>query len=219
MKIEGLLFDMDGVICDSAKYHYLGWRKLANNLGFDFSNAQNEELKGLSRRSSINALLKIGNLSFSEEKIEEFMALKNQWYLELIQNMNEEDLLPGALEFIRDAKNKGYKVALGSSSKNAAAILKYLNIEDLFDAIVDGTHLTHSKPHPEVFLLGAQKLNINPENSIVFEDATSGVEAALNGNFKCVGIGNSQTLKQAHLVVKNLGEITINQLEQFFEKN
>ena len=218
MKIEGLLFDMDGVICDSAKYHYLAWKKLANHLGFDLDIHQNEHLKGLSRRESIDALFKVGDVSFPDEKVEELMTLKNSWYLELIKNMDASDLLPGALDFINNAKKRGFKVALGSSSKNAAAILKYLNIENLFDAVVDGTHVTNSKPHPEVFLLGAEMLGVNPKNSIVFEDATSGVDAAINGNFKCVGIGKKETLHKADIVVNNLGEITLNQLEEFFQK-
>lgn len=219
MKIEAVIFDMDGVICDSAKYHYQGWKKLAQHLGFDLTEDQNEALKGLSRYESMLALIELGNLELTEQQISDYMEMKNQWYLDLIQNMNETDLLPGAISFIETCRKQKLKVALGSSSKNAQAILNYLNINYLFDAVVDGTQIRNSKPHPEVFLLGAKKLGVQPQNTIVFEDATSGVEAALNGNFKCVGIGDKNVLTSAHIVYKNLAEIKLNELQNFFTNN
>ncbi len=218
MTIKGLLFDLDGVICDTAKYHYQGWKKLANHLGFDLTLEQNEALKGLSRRESVDQLLKIGGITLSEAEIIENMELKNSWYIEFLNDMTANDALPGAIDFVSKAKQKGCKTALGSSSKNAKKIIDLLGIKHLFDTLIDGTDITNSKPHPEVFLMGAENLGLSPEECVVFEDATSGVEAALNGNFKCVGIGKKEVLNKAHYVVGGLNQITLEKLQEIFEE-
>ncbi len=208
--IRGLLFDLDGVLCDTAKYHYLAWKRLANELGFDFTEEQNEELKGISRIDSLTYLLKLGEKKLTVDQFEDFLVLKNTWYLELIKEMTPNHLLPGVLHFLESSKNEGIKIGLGSSSKNAPLILKTLNITGFFDCIVDGNSVTKSKPNPEIFLFGASQLNLQPSECVVFEDATSGVDAALAGGFLCVGIGNQKTLNKATFVYSGFKELDFN---------
>lgn len=217
MKIKGLIFDLDGVICDTATYHFQAWRQLAQHLGFDLTEEQNESLKGLSRKKSILKLIEIGGISLSEEEIERYMALKNEWYKELISHMKEEETLPGAKNFLETCKRYGYLLALGSASKNAQRIIETLNLTHYFKAIIDGTKVSASKPDPEVFLKGAKELGLAPQECIVFEDATSGVQAALNGGFHCIGIGSPETLSKAHLVVDGLHALSEEKLNSFIE--
>lgn len=163
---KGAIFDLDGVIVDTAKYHYLAWKRLARELGFEFSEVHNERLKGVSRIRSLEILLEVGNLQFSEEEKTALAERKNQWYLEYITQMDESEILPGAKEYLTKLKQNGIKIALGSASKNAVLIIKNLNIIELFDVIVDGNRVAKAKPDPEVFLLGAKDLNIPPEDCI-----------------------------------------------------
>lgn len=210
--IKGLLFDLDGVIVDTAKFHFLAWRKMANELGFDFTEEQNEELKGISRMQSILLILEWGNKTLSDEQISEYMTLKNDWYLEYINKMTPKDVLPGADDFLSECKQLGFKIALGSASKNALTILDHLSLTHLFDAIIDGNVVTESKPHPQVFLKGANSLSLAPEQCLVFEDAIAGIQAAHNGNMKAVGIGNAEILTEADVVYPGLNNIHINEI-------
>lgn len=211
-EIKGLLFDLDGVLVDTAKFHFLAWRRMANELGFDFNEAQNEQLKGISRKESIARILEWGNVVLAPAEIEKYMTLKNDWYLEFIQTVTPSDVLPGADVFIRDSKKRGYKIALGSASKNAKPILNKLALTPLFDAFIDGNVVSASKPNPEVFLKGAQALQLLPENCLVFEDAIAGIEAAHNGGMKAVGIGEADVLSQADIVFENLSGISISHI-------
>jgi len=204
--IKACIFDLDGVIVDTAKYHYQAWKRLANELGFDFTEEQNERLKGVSRMKSLEILLEIGNLQKDETAQQELAAKKNGWYVELISKMTPEEILPGAKTFLDTLKNKGIKTALGSASKNAMSILKQIDMLNYFDAIVDGTKVTKAKPDPEVFLRCAELIEIKPENCVVFEDAQAGIQAAINGNMHCVGVGSPETLNQADFVVPSLAE-------------
>lgn len=201
MKYKGLIFDLDGVIVDTAKFHYLAWKRIASSLGFDFSEKDNEALKGVSRDKSLEILLSIGNIQLDCETKKELSEKKNIWYKEYIKTLNEKDIIGGAKEFIKNAKNSGYKLSVGSASKNCRTILNYINIENYFDAIVDGNMVTKAKPDPEIFLLCAKKLEIEPLQCIVFEDAISGVKAAKNAGMYAVGIGKKEVLKDADEVI------------------
>lgn len=205
--IKGFIFDLDGVIVDTAKYHFKAWQRLAQDLGIHFDEEQNEQLKGVSRRESLEKILSWGNISLAADEFERRMAQKNEWYLELIGGMKATEALPGAKDFLSDSLDLGLKVALGSASKNAVLILDHLELTERFEAIVDGTKITRSKPDPQVFQLGAEVLGLNPAEIVVFEDAVAGIEAARAGGFRCVGIGDPKVLDQAELVVPGLHAI------------
>jgi len=212
-KIKACIFDLDGVIVDTAVYHYKAWRRLANQLGFDFTEEQNEELKGISRIESLKIILNWGGVSKSDEEMQELATLKNTWYVDMITKMTPDEILPGAKEFLELVRAKNYLTALGSASKNSETILNQIGLIHLFDALVDGNKVTKSKPNPEVFLVGAQELNVNPEECVVFEDAIAGVQAAKAGKMKAVGIGKADVLTEADIVVAGLNEMTIEKLE------
>ncbi|TCK82674.1 beta-phosphoglucomutase [Albibacterium bauzanense] len=211
-EINACLFDLDGVLVDTAIYHYKAWRRLANELGFDFTEKDNEKLKGISRIQSLKLILEWGGIKKTSKEIEELSQKKNDWYLEMIADIQPNELLPGSREFLQELKDHGIKIALGSASKNAIIILDKTNIRHFFDAIVDGNMVQASKPDPEVFLIGAKLLNIQPQQCVVIEDAVAGVEAALAGNMKVIGIGDKGVLKEANLVVASLAEMSIDQL-------
>ena len=192
--IKGFLFDLDGVIVDTAVFHFQAWRKLAQKLGGDFTHEQNEELKGVSRVDSLNKIIEWTGAKVSDAEFQELMVIKNDWYLELVQSLGPKDALPGALEFIQSAHDQGILIALGSASKNAPMILDKLGLTKLFTAIIDGNNVVNGKPHPEVFLKGAESLGLAPEECIVFEDSIAGVQAAKSGGMACVGIGSPETL-------------------------
>lgn len=199
--IKGCIFDLDGVIVDTAKYHYLAWKRLAAELGFDFSEKDNERLKGVSRMASLEILLEIGGLTLGEEAKIALAAKKNQWYVDYITVMKEDEVLPGAKQFIENARAEGLKVALGSASKNALTILNRLKLADCFDAVIDGNKVSKAKPDPEVFLLAAQELGLPPQNCAVFEDAKAGVEAAKRAGMRCIGVGTSPELSDADIII------------------
>jgi beta-phosphoglucomutase len=208
--IKGFLFDLDGVIVDTAKYHFLAWKRLADELSITFTENDNERLKGVSRMSSLDIILELGKKNLSIEVKEMLAAKKNAWYVDYIINMTPAEILSGALEFIQQAKAQHIKIALGSASKNAMTILQRLNITSYFDAIISGNEVSKAKPDPEVFLKGAEALGLKPEECVVFEDAAAGVEAAINGKMKCIGIGAANVLGAADLVVAGLAAISIN---------
>lgn len=213
-EIKACLFDLDGVIVDTAKYHFLAWRRLCNELGFDLTKEENEELKGISRAESLNILLHKGGLNPTEKKKEALMARKNEWYLEYIDKMDSSEILPGALDFLKAVKETGRKAALGSASKNSMRILEALGIVDLFDAVIDGTKVSKGKPHPQTFLLGAEALATHPSACVVFEDALAGVEAALAGGMYIIGVGDEQVLTRANLVIPGFEKVGIEILDK-----
>lgn len=216
MEIKACLFDLDGVIVDTAKYHFIAWKRLANHLGIDFSIAENEKLKGISRTDSLKLILDWGGIKITDNEILELATLKNTWYLELIEEMQEDEILPGVVDFLQSLKADHIKIGLGSASKNSETILKKINLLDEFDVIIDGTKVAQSKPNPEVFLKGADALQVLPENCLVFEDAISGVEAALNGGMRVVGIGESEILNKADFVVEGFENLDWKDLKKFF---
>ena len=207
MNNKAFIFDLDGVIVDTAKYHYLAWRNLANSLGFDFTEEQNEHLKGVSRVKSLEILLEIGNINLSEDKKKALLDKKNNEYLEYVNKMTPDEILPGVLTVLDFLDKKGVKFALGSASKNASLILEKVDLLDRFTALVDGNDVSKAKPDPEVFLIGASKLKKDPENCIVVEDAIAGIQAANKAKMLSIGIGNKEVLNEANYVFKDMNEI------------
>ena len=205
--IKGFLFDLDGVIVDTAVFHFQAWRRLAQKLGGDFTEEQNEQLKGVSRVDSLKKIIEWTGATVSEEEFQRLMVEKNEWYLELVQGLGPQDALPGALNFLQTAYDQGIKIALGSASKNAPMILEKLGITPLFTAIIDGNNVVNGKPHPEVFLKGAEALGLKPSECVVFEDSIAGVQAAKTGGMSSVGIGDAETL-QADIHFSALGDTT-----------
>lgn len=212
--IKACIFDLDGVIVDTAKYHFLAWRRLADELGFSFTEQDNERLKGVSRVRSLEILLEIGDLTLSPEEQEAAAARKNRWYVEYIDQMDRSEILPGAEEFLNELNDHGIPFALGSASKNAPRILRRIGLENAFAAVIDGTKVSKAKPDPEVFLLGAAEMGIPAENCAVFEDAEAGVEAGLRAGMYTVGVGEPEVLGKAHRVIPGLAAVTWEDLVQ-----
>ncbi|MDP4208388.1 MAG: beta-phosphoglucomutase [Bacteroidota bacterium] len=212
MEIKACLFDLDGVIVDTAKYHFIAWREIAHELGFEFTEHDNERLKGVSRMRSLEILLEVGGITLDETGKERLAEKKNNDYLQYILKMTPDELLPSAKEFLLELHKKGIKTALGSASKNAPVILDRLQITNLFDAIIDGNKVTKAKPDPEIFLKGAEELNISPDNCVVFEDAEAGIEAALAAGMKCIGIGSPLILGKANLVIPGFEGFSVDKL-------
>lgn len=210
--IKACIFDLDGVIVDTAVYHYKAWKRLANSMGFDFTEEDNEKLKGVSRVRSLEIILELGGVSKTEAEREELATLKNTWYVDMITHMTPAEILPGAKEFLETCRAAGIKTALGSASKNSMTILDKINMTVLFDAVIDGNKVTNAKPDPEVFLKGAEALGVQPAECVVFEDAIAGVEAAINGGMKVVGIGLPAVLTKANLVVSGLDKMSLEKL-------
>ncbi|HEY2902651.1 MAG TPA: beta-phosphoglucomutase [Polyangia bacterium] len=207
--MKAALFDLDGVIVDTAKFHYLAWRELANRLGFDLSEHQNEQLKGVSRMESLEVVLSIGAVALPVEEKLRLAAIKNDRYVEMIRRIDPSEILPGAKEYLLQLRARGVKTGLGSASKNAEIILQNLRIRPLFDAVIDGNQVSKSKPDPEVFLLGAHTLGVTPADCVVYEDAAAGVAAAKAGGMRAVGIGRRENLPLADLVVPGLHALLV----------
>ena len=197
MKKKAFIFDLDGVIVDTAKYHFLAWQKLANELGIEFKHEHNEELKGVSRVRSLDIILELGNVQASQEDKNKWLVQKNEEYLSYLVDMDESEILPGVLKVLEYLKSKNQFIALGSASKNARPILEKTNIMHFFDAIVDGNDVSNAKPDPEVFLRAAQLVGVSNENAIVFEDSVAGIQAANIANMISVGIGDATVLHEA----------------------
>lgn len=214
MDVKLAIFDLDGVIVDTAKYHYLAWKRLSYELGIEFTEQDNERLKGVSRMRSLDILLEIGHQEKTAQEKKNLATKKNRWYVEYILQMDASQILPGVLDFLTELKAQGIKVALGSASKNARTILERIQLTDYFDAIIDGNLVSKAKPDPEVFLLGAQQLNIAPEQTVVFEDAKAGIEAGLNAGMITVGVGEPDVLSAAHLVIPGFQSLSAKELLQ-----
>ena len=208
MKTKAFIFDLDGVIVDTAKYHYLAWKKLANNLNIDFTHEHNELLKGVSRVRSLEIILGLGNVEASDEQKNEWLIQKNKEYLEYIDKMDDSEILPGVMKVLNFLKENNQPIILGSASKNARPILEKVNILNYFDDIVDGNDVSNAKPDPEVFIVGAKKANQTNENSIVFEDSVAGIEAANVAGMTSIGIGEASVLNEAKYNFKNFTEIS-----------
>jgi beta-phosphoglucomutase len=212
---KACLFDLDGVLVDTAIYHFQAWKNLGKQFGYELTEEQNEQLKGVSRVESLNKILDWANYSATQEQKSAWLIEKNEDYLRLISNMNPSEILPGVLDFLQQIKDLGYKIALGSASKNAEIILEKTGLMPWFNLIVDGNKVSKSKPDPEVFLKGAEGLGLAPETCIVFEDAQAGVEAAKAGKMKAIGIGEPETLSLADKIIPNFVGVKAVELLQF----
>ncbi len=204
---QAFIFDLDGVLVDTAVFHYHAWKRLANSLGFDFTEQHNERLKGVSRMQSLTYILEWGGLEVDDREKDALAARKNGWYLEMVDGMTAGDVLPGAAGFLAHARDAGKRIALGSASKNARLILQRTDIADYFDVIVDGNSVTESKPDPAVFLYAAKALQCAPAESLVFEDAQAGVKAARAAGMDVIGIGKEHDLPDADVVVNDLAAL------------
>jgi beta-phosphoglucomutase len=209
MHTEACIFDLDGVIVDTAKYHFLAWKRLSDQLGIHFTEEDNERLKGVSRMASLDIILELGNINANENLKHEYATLKNNWYVDYIKKMTPDEILPGCVDFIKELRSAGIRVAVGSASKNTPMILERVGILDLFDAVADGNNVRKAKPDPEVFLKAAEMVGVKPDKCIVFEDAVAGVQAALNAGMYCIGIGSPVILEKAHFVVPGLKEMNL----------
>lgn len=214
MNKKGFIFDLDGVIVDTAKYHFLAWKKLANEIGIDFTETQNEQLKGVSRVRSLEKILSWGNITLEETKFNELMGKKNDDYLTYIASMDESEILPDVVKVLDFLSNNDQKISLGSASKNARKILTRVNLLNRLDAIVDGNDVSKAKPDPEVFLIAAEKMDVEPNECIVFEDAVAGVQAANAANMISIGIGDKSVLHEADYVFQDFTEMD----EEFLNK-
>jgi beta-phosphoglucomutase len=196
------MFDLDGVIVDTAKYHFQSWKEFAQNHGFDIPDRLNDRLKGLSRMEALEEVLQFASEDLRKNgDYEAFAKEKNDKYLHHLTDLSHDEILPGVQRFLQDARNAGLKLALGSGSKNALSILQRLEVTHLFDAICDGNDIQRSKPDPQIFLLACSKLNIDPVNAVVFEDAEVGIEASINANILAIGVGDPADLPKAALVI------------------
>lgn len=211
-KIKLCIFDLDGVIVDTAKYHFLAWRELGREFGFELTKKDNEKLKGVSRVDSLKLILQWAGINKSEEEQKLLAAKKNEHYTNLIQELRPKDVFPGIKDFIAQLKKENILASIGSASKNTRLILQKLQITELFDYIVDGTMTVNGKPHPEVFLKSCEALNIQPQNTVVFEDAAKGIEAALAGGMYSVGIGEKNDLAKADFVIPGFENFTLKDL-------
>ena len=216
MSLRACIFDLDGVLVDTARYHYLAWKRLAEQLNIKFTEEDNEHLKGVSRMDSLEIILNSANLKIDQKTKDEFADLKNRWYFEYIIRMTPDEILPGSLDLIQELKQAGIKIALGSASKNTPIILERLKLENTFDAIADGNIVSKAKPDPEVFLTAARMLNVNPEECIVIEDAIAGIRAAKTAGMRCIGIGSARILTEAPYVVSGLNKLDLKLLLKIF---
>jgi beta-phosphoglucomutase len=215
MTKKAFIFDLDGVIVDTARYHFLAWQKLAQELGIEFTPEHNEELKGVSRVRSLDIILELGKVTASQEDKNRWLIQKNEDYLAYLVNIDQSEVLPGVIPILQFLKEKNQPIALGSASKNARPILEKTGIIHYFNAIVDGNDVTNAKPDPEVFLQAAKLLGANPENAIVFEDSVAGVQAANIAKMTSVGIGEETILHEAKYIFKDFTFMDTSFIEAF----
>lgn len=209
MTRKGFIFDLDGVIVDTAKYHFLAWKNLANSLGIDFTKEQNEQLKGVSRINSLEKILNWGNKTLSADEFQKLLVQKNEEYLEYITKMDESEILPHTEKILDFLIQNNQGIALGSASKNAVPILEKINLLSKFECIVDGNSVIKGKPNPEVFLKAADGLQVPPTECIVFEDSIAGIQAANAADMISIGIGEQTVLHEADYVFKDFTELSV----------
>jgi beta-phosphoglucomutase len=206
-RFEACIFDLDGVLVDTARFHFIAWREMAEGLGIPFHEKDNELLKGLSRIDSLETILSLGQLVLDPVTKLQLMEQKNARYMDLVQGMTAEDVLPGVTAFFAELDAAGIRKGVGSASKNAPEILRRIGLLESLDVVVDGSQVTLSKPDPEVFLKGAQRLGVAPVNCVVFEDALAGIQAAHSGGFPVVGVGSEEVLHGADLVIPGFQDL------------
>lgn len=207
MKYKGIIFDLDGVICFTDKYHYLAWKKMADEIGVYFDEVINNRLRGVSRMASLDIILERSDKEYTQEEKEGLAMHKNEMYRELLRQMSPTDLSDEVKNTLDTLRERGCRLAIGSSSKNAKMILKQIGLGEYFDAVSDGTNITHSKPNPEVFLKAAEFLGLNPDDCLVVEDALAGIDAAVAGGFSGAGIGEAATHEKAAYSLKTFADL------------
>lgn len=212
--IQACIFDMDGVLVSTEIYHFKAWQRLAQTVGISIDEVFNEKLKGVSRAVCIDLILEYGNVHKTQAEKDKLAAQKNVWFLEYIQHISPQNIFPGVLDFLKQLRAQGYKLAIGSASKNAPLLLQKMEIAQYFDAVVDGNSIEKAKPHPEVFLRGAQELGIEPNYCVVFEDALSGVQAAKSAGMYCIGVGNQNHLTLADECIASFTEMSVSRIER-----
>ena len=217
--MKAIIFDLDGIVVDTAKYHYMAWKNLASDMGFEFSENQNEQLKGISRVKSLEILLDIGGVEITNQKKEQLLKEKNKEYLSYVNKMTPKDILPGISKLLSYLEFEKIPFALGSASKNATLILKKVGLLNKFSAISDGNNVTRAKPDPEVFLLAAKKMNIVPYKCIVIEDAVAGIKAAKNAGMTAIAVGDNSIFQEADFVLNNTKELTPNFIKKVMDIN
>lgn len=211
--ISCFIFDLDGVIVNTSVHHFRAWQQIADRLGIQFSENDNQKLKGISREDSLKTLLEIGNQKISDTEFIKLLDLKNSIYLNLINGLDETAILPSVKEKLNFLKTSGYKIALASSSKNAKTVLNRIGLNDYFDVMIDGNRISKPKPDPEIFLTAAKLANSRTQNCAVFEDAFAGISAAKDAGMLAIGIGNKEILHNSDYVFENFGQIS----NQFLE--
>jgi len=217
MKLKAIIFDLDGVIVDTARYHFSAWQRLAHEMGIDFTEVENEQLKGVSRVDSLKKILKWGRIEKTEDEQVILCERKNDWYKESIADMNPSELLPGVADFLASCLADNLKIGIGSASKNTPTVLKAVGIYDMFGAIIDGNSVINGKPHPEVFLKGCNQLGVEPAETIVFEDAFAGVTAAKSGGMLAVGVGTAKNLPHADIIIDGFKDFQLSKLKQAYQ--
>ncbi len=218
MNRKAFIFDLDGVIVDTAKYHFLAWQKIASQLDIEFTPEHNEKLKGVSRIRSLDLILELGNINATQEQKDQWLTQKNEDYLSYLVNMNFSEILPGVMPILQFLKENNQGIALGSASKNAKPILEKTGIINYFEVIVDGNDVTNAKPDPEVFLQAAKFLGIDSEDSVVFEDSVAGIQAANIAKMVSVGIGDNTVLHEAKYIFKDFTYMDTSFIEALINK-
>ncbi len=216
--INAVLFDMDGVVVDTAKFHHEAWKKLALELGIDFPDSLNDQIKGVSRMDALKIILDSGGLSLNENEMEKLAAEKNNWYLELLSNLSENDVLPGIHNYLMELKKNDIQIGLASASKNAKFVLDKIGLKSKFQVIIDGHNIKNSKPDPEVFLSCSTELKIDARNCLVIEDAKAGVEAAKRAGMMVIGIGDAEELSEADIVIESTRILSMQFVRDQFHK-
>lgn len=210
------LFDLDGVIVDTAKFHFLAWKKIAKNIGYELTHEDNEHLKGVSRQDSLNIILDLANVTIDLEVFNHYLLQKNNDYLLLIQSLSPNDILPGISEALTFLKERRIKIGLGSASRNAKIILQKLQLMDYFEVIIDGNIVIKGKPDPEVFLKGCSVLNVPKDRCIVFEDAFAGILAAKEAGMTAVALGDKKFFSNADFCFSDFTQLNIKVLSNLF---
>jgi beta-phosphoglucomutase len=213
-KIQAVIFDLDGVIVDTAQFHFIAWKELAAEWNYTLTPEDNEKLKGVSRMDSVNKIAQWANVQTKPEQLLDIAHRKNEIYLRFCNQLTPQHVLPGISSLINTLKANGVFISLGSASKNARFVLDKLGLLGVFDVVVDGNDVSKSKPNPEVFLKAAQRMGVSPEHCVVLEDAPAGIEAALAANMKVIGLGDAIELQKAHLVLENTINLSLVQLNQ-----
>ena len=213
-KIQAVIFDLDGVIVDTAQFHFIAWKELAAEWSYTLTPEDNEKLKGVSRMDSVNKIAQWANVQTKPEQLLDIAHRKNEIYLRFCNQLTPQHVLPGISSLINTLKANGVFISLGSASKNARFVLDKLGLLGVFDVVVDGNDVSKSKPNPEVFLKAAQRMGVSPEHCVVLEDAPAGIEAALAANMKVIGLGDAIELQKAHLVLENTINLSLVQLNQ-----